>query len=108
MGEEEEGGEDAETEHKANVTGKDPEEKKAEDAAKKDALENAAPEPKEPKEAPAAKEGAGDEEEVVVEWPELPEESETKYGIPDYSQSGWEGDDIGTELGGDDTADDTE
>merc|ERR1719295_2162257 len=55
----------------------------------------AAPQPKEG--APAAKEPKGADDDVVeVEWPDLPQESDTVFGIPDYGQSGWEGDDLGT------------
>ena len=85
---------DVEDEHKANVMGKSPEEKKAEDEAKKAALEDAVPEPKEGTEAPpAGKEAVEEEESVEVEWPE--DHSETVLGIPDYAASGWEGDDVG-------------
>ena len=94
FGDDADDGESAEDEHKANVVGKSPEEKKAEDEAKKAALEDAAPEPKEGKEAPpAGKEAADDADTVEVEWPE--DLSETANGIPDYAQSGWEGDDVG-------------
>lgn len=68
-----------------------PEDKAAAAPSDKPNLDGPPAKPEDAPEKPAPKE-AEDEDEDEVEWPEIPGESDTKYGLPDYS-NGYEGED---------------